>query len=137
MVAIREEYWISILRQLVKVVRFACWGCKRFRVLFVIVLFFGSLFIDRIVIYGGVVFEVIGIDFVGLILYKLIYKREGKVYLVIFSCSLSRVVYLELVFNLEISTFISCFKCLIVRRGRLIVIYFDNGSTFVKVVKWL
>lgn len=33
MAAIREEYWIPTLRQLVKSVRSACWGCKRFRAL--------------------------------------------------------------------------------------------------------
>ena len=31
MAAIREEYWIPKLRKLVKSVRSACWGCKRFQ----------------------------------------------------------------------------------------------------------
>ena len=55
----------------------------------------------------------------------------------IFSCSLSRAVHLELVLNLETSTFLLCLKRLIARRGRPTVIYSDNGSTFVKAAKWL
>ena len=82
-------------------------------------------------------FEVIGTDFAGPILCKLRNKREGKAYLVIFSCSLSRAVHLELATNLETTTFLSCLKRLIARRGRPSVIYSDNGSTFVKAAKWL
>lgn len=55
----------------------------------------------------------------------------------IFSCSLSRAVHLELVPNLETSTFLPHLKCLIARRGCPTVIYSDNGSTFVKAAKWL
>lgn len=137
MAAIREEYWIPTLRQLVKAVRSACWGCKRFRVSPVTVPPPGPLPTDRTVTHGGAAFEVIGTDFAGPILYKLTHKREGKAYLVIFSCSLSRAVHLELVPNLATSTFIPCLKRLIARRGRPTVIYSDNGSTFVKAAKWL
>ena len=135
MAAIREEYWIPTLRQIVKSVRSACWGCKRFRVLPLTVPPPGPLPTDRT--HGGAAFEVIGTDFAGPIFYKLNQKREGKAYLVIFSCSLSRAVHLELVLNLETSTFLPCLKRLIARRGRPTVIYSDNGSTFVKAAKWL
>lgn len=114
MASIREEYWIPPLRWLVKSVRSACWGCKRFQA-----------------------FEVIGTDFVGPICYKLSKKRKGKAYLVIFACSLLRAVQLELVPNLETSTFLPCLKHLIARWGRPKVFYSDNGSTFVKAAKWL
>ena len=86
---------------------------------------------------GGAAFEVIGTDFAGPIYHKLSQKREGKAYLVIFSCSLTRAVHLELVPYLETSTFLPCLKRLIARRGRPTVIYSDNGSTFVKAAKWL
>lgn len=55
----------------------------------------------------------------------------------IFSCSLSRAVHLELVPNLETTTFLPCLKRLIARRGRPAVIYSDNGRTFIKAAKWL
>ena len=135
MAAIREEYWIPTLRQLVKSVRSACWGCKRFRALPLTVPPPGPLPTDRT--HGRAPFEVIGTDFAGPIYYRLSQKREGKAYLVIFSCSLSRAVHLELVPNLETSTFLPCLKRLIARRGRPAVIYSDNGSTFVKAAKWL
>ena len=135
MAAIREEHWIPTLRQIVKSVRSACWGCKRSRVLPLTVPPPGPLPRDRTL--GGAAFEVIETDFEGPIDYKLSQKREGKAYLVIFSCSLSRAVHLELVPNLETSTFLPCLKHLIARRGRPIVINSDNGSTFVKKAKWL
>ena len=134
MAAVREEYWIPTLRKLVKSVRSTCWGCKRFRALPVRAPPPGLLPKERTDISGA--FEVIGTDFAGPILYKLRNKREGKAYLVIFSCSLSRAVHLELATNLETTTFLSCLKRLIARWGRPSVIYSDNGSTFVKAAKW-
>ena len=135
MAAIREEFWIQTLRKLVKSARSTCWGWKRFRALSVTAPLPGLLPTKRTNIRGA--FEVIGTDFAGPILYKLRNKTEGKAYLVIFSCSLSRAVHLELVTNLETSTFLSCLRRLIARRGRPSVIYSDNGSTFVKLAKWL
>ncbi|XP_068671446.1 uncharacterized protein [Montipora foliosa] len=135
MAAVREKYWIPTLRKLVKSVRSTCWGCKRFRALPVRAPPPGLLPKERTDISGA--FEVIGTDFAGPILYKMRNKREGKAYLVIFSCSLSRAVHLELATNLETTTFLSCLKHLIARRGRPSVIYSDNGSTFVKAAKWL
>ena len=129
MAAIREMYWIPTLRKLVKSVRSTCWGCKRLRTLPVRAPPLGLLPKERTGIRGA--FEVIGTDFEGPLLYKLRNEREGKTYLVIFSCSLSRTVHLELVTNLETTTFLPCLKRLIIRRARLSMIYSDNGSTFV------
>ena len=64
-------------------------------------------------------------------------KTEAKAYLVIFACSLSRAVYLELLPNLETETFLPSLKRFITRRGRPRVIYSDNGGTFIKAAKWL
>ena len=135
MAASRKEYWISTLRKLVKSVRSICWGCRQFRALPVRAPPPGLLPKERTDISGA--FEVIGTDFAGPILYKLRNNREGKAYLVIFSCSLSSAVHLELTTNLETTTFLSCLKRLIARRGRPSVIYSDNGSIFVKAAKWL
>ena len=86
---------------------------------------------------GWTAFEVVGTDFAGPICYRRASKREGKAYMTIFSCSLSRAVHLALVSNLETETFVQCLKCLVTRRGRLRVIYSSNGGTFVKSAKWL
>ena len=68
MAAIREQYWIPTLRQLVKSVRSACWGCKRFIASPLTVPLPGLLPTDHTD--GGTAFEVIGTDFAGPIKYK-------------------------------------------------------------------
>ena len=135
MTVIREEYWIQTLRKLVQSVRSACWGYKRCCALPVRPPRPGLPPKERTDISGA--FEVIGTDFAGPILYKLRNKKEGKAYMVIFSCSLSRAVHLELVTNLETTTFLPCLRRLIAGRGRPSVICSDNESTFVKAGKWL
>ena len=135
MAAVRESYWIPKLRKLVKSVRSTCWGCKRFTAPPLTTPPPGPMPSDHTL--GGAAFEVIGTDFAGPILYKLTPRRQGKAYLVIFSCSLSRAVHLELVPSLKTGAFLPCLKRLIARRGRPRVIYSDNGSTFVKAAKWL
>ena len=92
MAAVREEYWIPKLIKLVKSVRSACWGCKRFQALPLTVPPPGPLPTDRTI--GGAAFEVIGTDFAGPLKYKQRKRSEGKSYLAIFSCSLYRAVHL-------------------------------------------
>ena len=135
MAAVREDYWIPKLRRLVKSIRRDCWGCKRSRATAFAAPPPGQLPEDRTT--GETAFEVVGTDFAGPIRYRRAAKREGKAYLVIFSCSLSRAVHLEIVPNLETATFIPCLKRLVARKGRPRVIYSDNGRTFVKAAKWL
>ena len=64
-------------------------------------------------------------------------KSEGKANLCIFACSLSRAIHLELLRNLETSTFIMCLERYIARPGRPRVVYSDNGGAFTKTSKWL
>jgi hypothetical protein len=51
---------------------------------------------------------------------------------VIFACSLSRTVHLELLRNLETSTFIVPWNDL-----SLVAVHTNNGGAFVKAIKWL
>ena len=135
MAAIREKFWVPKLRSLVKSVRSNCHGCKRFRATPIATPAPGFLPEDRTNI--GTAFEVIGTDFAGPIRYKQTKVKEGKAYLVIFACSLSRAVHLELLASLATELFIPTLKRLIARRGRPRVIYSDNGGTFVKAAKWI
>ena len=57
--------------------------------------------------------------------------------MVLYSCSLIRGVFLELLPNLETQEFIKSMKRLIARRGRPSKVYSDNGKTFVAAAKWL
>ena len=135
MAAIRENYWIPKLRSVVKKVRKECFGCKRYQATAVNSPPPGTLPNDRVS--GESAFEFIGVDFAGPIRYKRGSDREGKAYLALFSCSLIRAVHLELLPNLETSTFIPCLKRFIARRGRPKRIYSDNGGTFIKAANWI
>ena len=126
MAAVRETFWIPRLRSLVKMIRSRCWGCERFRLTSFTTPVAGQLPEDRTS--PGAAFEVIGVDFAGPRKFRKSSKAEGKSYLLIFACSLSRAVHLELLRNLETSTFIVSLKRFIARRGRPRVVYSDNGG---------
>ena len=120
MAAIRETYWVPKLRRLVKTIRSECWGCKRFRTIAIKTPAPGYLPTNRTD--GKTAFEVVEVDFAGPIRYKKT-KKESKAYLVIFACSLSRGIYLELLPDLTTETFVPCLKRFIARRNRPQVIY--------------
>ena len=86
---------------------------------------------------GSTPFEVIGVDFAGPIKYRIRAKTEGKAYLALCACSLTRGLLLEVLPNLATSEFLRSLKRLIARRGRPGKIYSDNGKTFVGAEKWL
>ena len=67
------------------------------------------------------------------------FKRdEGKkVYLLLFTCSLSRAIHLGVLPNQTTQEFIHALKRLIVRRGEPKVIYSDYAKTFVAASKWI
>ena len=100
MAKIRELYWIPRLRQLVKRVRTECWACKRFRAKSYEKSPPGKLPSTRTK--GTTPFEVLGVDFAGPIRYKTKGKKFGKSYLVLYGCSLTRAVHLEVLKSLEL-----------------------------------
>ena len=55
----------------------------------------------------------------------------------LFTCSLTRAVHLEILPNQTTQEFIQALKRLIARRGRPKVIYSDNAKTFEKASKWI
>ena len=79
----------------------------------------------------------IGVDFAGPLKFPKKKVQNGKAYLVLYACSLTRGIYLELLSSLETSEFLRSFKRFIARRGRPEKICSDNGRTFVAVAKWL
>ena len=85
---------------------------------------------------GTTPFQVVGADYAGPVKYRVSSNREGKAYKVLYACSLSRALYLELTKPMETEEFISL-KRFIARKGRLEKIYSDNGRTFVGAAKWL
>ena len=55
-------------------------------------------------------FQVVGIDYAGPLQYKHKHNLIGKAYLLLFSCSLTRAVYLELVPDQIMEQFLICLK---------------------------
>ena len=131
----RESYWIPRLRQLAKRIRSGCWGCKRFRATPLSAPRQADLPTDRTV--GDYPFQVIGLDFAGPIAYKKTAKTQGKAYIIIYTCSLTRAVCLELLPDQSHAAFVPSLKRMMARRGRPEKIYSDNFSTFVSASKWL
>ena len=136
MAKVREVQWVPRLRKLTKRVLRNCWGCKRFQAVAAPRPPAGPLPRDRTE--GDNPFSIIGVDFTRPVEYlQRKSKKEQKAYIVIYSCSLTRAVFLELLPSLETGEFIKSIKCLIARRGRPTKIYSDNGRTFIAVANWL
>ena len=135
MTKVRETHWIPRLRKLTKKVIKGCWGCKRFRAQAYKSPPPGNLPMTRT--QGVTPYEIVGVDFAGPIKYQVTKKVEGKAYLALYACGLTRGVYLDLLPSLETSKFLASLKGFIARCGRPRVIYSDNGSTFKAAADWL
>ena len=135
MTEVRRKYWVPKLRQLTKRLRHACHGCKRFQATAFQTPIPGLLPTDRTE--GSRAFQVIGTDYAGPIIYKLKSKKEAKAYILIFTCSLSRAIHLELLTDQTVDGFIRSFKRFTARRGNPSKIYSDNAKTFKAAAKWL
>ena len=135
MAEVRERYWVPRLRRLVKQIRSNCHGCVRFRAQSYHRPPPGRLPPTRT--QGKTPFQVLGVEFAGPICYKTTGGAKRKSYLVLYACSLTRAVHLELLRSLEVVEFRPSLKRLIARRGRPQVIYPDNATTFKAAEKWL
>lgn len=134
MTKVREQHWIPRLRRLVKRLINRCAGCKRFQAMAMASPPPGLL--PRSRTEGTTPFEVIGVDYAGPLMYKT-KKKEQKSYVLLYTCSLIRAIYLDLLPTLELDEFLRSFKKFIARRGRPTRVYSDNGSTFVGAASWL
>ena len=112
---VRERFSVPRLRKLVKSILKGCWGCKRFRTIPAQSPPPGLLLRERTG--GNTPFNVIGEHFAGPVKYLQKPKREQKAYVVLYSCSPTRGVFLELLSNLETKEFIQSLKRLNARGG--------------------
>ena len=135
MARVRTRYWIPKLRQLVKKVRKSCHGCKRFQASAYATPPPGNLPTTRT--QGTNPYQVIGVYYAGPIRYRVSKQREGKAYVLLYACSLTRGIYLDLLPNLETAECLKSMKQFIARRGRPERIYSDNGRTFVGAANWI
>lgn len=135
MALVRRDYWIPRLRQLVRSVYTHCYGCKKFHTTAFHKPPPGNLPVERTE--GSSPFQVVGVDYAGPMAYKVSKKKEGKAYILLCACSLSRAIHLEMLTDQITEGFIRCLKRIIARRGRPSTIYSDNGKSFVAAAKWL
>ena len=135
MARVRAHYWVPRLRQLTRKVVKRCFGRRRFQAKAIVQPPPGLLPLDRSD--GTRPFQTIGVDFVGPIKYLKKPKQEAKSYIVLYACSPTRAVYLELLHSLETQEFLQSFKRLVARRGRSSKVYSDNARTFMAAVRWL
>ena len=88
MTKLRSRYWIPKLRKLLKKVRRNYRGCKRFQAMAYAAPPPGRLPITRTE--GVNPFQVIGVDYAGPLQYRISRQREGKAYVLLYVCSLTR-----------------------------------------------
>ncbi|GFS73651.1 integrase catalytic domain-containing protein [Trichonephila clavipes] len=119
---LRESYWILKRRTIKEVIK-TCIICKRFNAKPISVSE-GLLPQDRV--RDAAVFETIGLDLAG----PLILKTGEKNWILILTCAVYRGIHLELLTSISIESFLLGLRRFIARRGRLFVIYSDNGTNF-------
>ena len=132
---VRESYWIPKLHQLTKKVIRKCYGCKRFQAAAFANPPTGNLPRERTE--GSIPFQVIGVDFAGPIYYRQTAKSEGNSYIMLYTCSLTRALYLEVLPDMTCEEFLGSFKRMIANRGHPQKPISDNGRTFIAAAKWL
>lgn len=120
--SLREKYWIIKGRQVVKKVLDRCRICRAVSGKPYCYPVEPQLPLDRI---SGKCFETVGIDYLGHV-----EVVEGKSYILLNSCAVSRAFHLEPVSNLSVGEFLLAFHRFISRRGFPKKIYSDNATTF-------
>ncbi|XP_054259920.1 uncharacterized protein LOC128984608 [Macrosteles quadrilineatus] len=127
-VILRDRVWIRKGRRAVGKVVHNCVRCKR-HIAKALEMPSPPLPTDRTQISSC--FQVCGIDLAG----PLITRDNQKCWVVIFTCAVYRAVHLKVIQSLNTEAFIRALRRLIARRGRISVIYSDNGTNFVSLNK--
>jgi hypothetical protein len=116
MAALREQWWIPQLRSKVKKLIHKCNICKLYSTKPC-----GSPLTSNMPSFRtetGKAFEVTGVDFAGPLRYKIAKNKEGKCYILIFTCAASRPMHLELTKSQEAEEFQRKLNSFIGQRGR-------------------
>ncbi|KAF2879529.1 hypothetical protein ILUMI_26644 [Ignelater luminosus] len=121
---LRERLWILNSRRTIGNVIRKCATCRRFNATRCEIEE-APLPVNRIK--NAKAFEVTGVDLAG----PLILRGGQKIWIVLYTCAVYRAVHLELACSLSTNDFIKTLRMFIARRGRLSIIYSDNGLNFV------
>eukprot|EP00794_Sanderia_malayensis_P015458 gene15458-biopygen12863 len=125
---VRTKFWIVKGRQYVKKLLRGCFICKKFE---------GKAYrpgqtsaLPEFRVTQALPFSRVGVDFAGPFFVKQTSSEMSKAYLALFSCCVTRALHLELVSDLNASTFINCLRRFCARRGTPHLIVSDNAKTF-------
>ncbi|XP_064488324.1 uncharacterized protein LOC135400416 [Ornithodoros turicata] len=127
LIELRSRFWILKGRRTVRRVLNACLPCRRRR-LRPETAPPAPLPRDRIT--ETMPFDVVGIDFCGPLYSRASQNTDRKVYIVVFSCAVTRAIHLELTIDMTAQTFLLAFRRFASRRGVPSTIYSDNAKTF-------
>lgn len=121
---IREKFWITSIKRLVRGVIRKCVICRRYQAKPVEP---PCAPLPQARVKCAAAFEITGIDMAG----PLYLQSGDKVWIVLFTCAVYRAVHLELARSLSTECFLMALRRFIARRGRVQVIYTDNGTNFI------
>jgi hypothetical protein len=127
---LRQKHWIMCCRSVVRQIIFKCMKCFKIKPLSYDQLM-GDLPGGRII--PSRPFTCTAIDYMGPFLIKNGHLRTTKTlksYIAIFVCFSTKAVHLELVCDYTSSTFLNPLKRFMSRRGKVSLLYSDNGSNF-------
>ncbi|CAK1604317.1 unnamed protein product [Parnassius mnemosyne] len=120
---LRNRFWITSVRWLCKDIVKKCIICRRQKGIH-----YDTpetpLPLERI--QGTAAFQMTGIDLAG----PLYLRNQEKCWVVLFTCATFRAVHFEMVDSLSTNSFIMSLRRFIARRGRIDVIFTDNGTNF-------
>ena len=122
----RETHWILRGREVVKKVLRKCVICKQYESKSVSSPPLPQLPEERVGEYPP--FANTGIDFAGPLYIKS--NKEGKAYVCLFTCGITRAIHLELTTDLSASSFLQAFRCFVGCRGLPTKIISDNAKGF-------
>ena len=128
---VRENFWITSLRNTVRRVLRTCCICNRFNLVSITPLI-GNLPVSRVT--STKPFLVCGVDYAGPILIKESRSRSRHLinsYIAMFVCFATKPIHLELVGDLTTESFMNSLRRLMARRGSVSDIYSDNATNFV------
>ena len=125
---LRTRFWVPKGRQYVKRVIRNCFICKRLE---------GRPFnapqiapLPSFRVTEAPPFSRIGVDFAGPLFCKTSNNQTMKVYIVLYTCCVTRAIHLDLVHSLDASTFLNSFRRFTSRRGTPTLVVSDNAKNF-------
>lgn len=130
MQAIREKYWITHLRNQLRMYLHKCVICAKHEKKYEMQLM-SDLPAERI--NRNRAFLITGVDYAGPIDIVEKYKRKSnlrKCWIAVFVCMVTRAIHLDVVTDLTSAAFIACYERFVCRRGHCNKLYSDNGTTF-------